>query len=417
MKFPTVRVFFTIMALIAVYSANFVYSTYEGPIEGSAAVAQLEDSDVEYGAARRVVNDFIPQVFNLSLLAFLTILWGSWLVSNRKLITGGNSMKSLLVAFLSLSLLAGCKPYMQEKFVDIGPNETAFVVPLEGASLDNQGRFESVEFLEERKVAAKRISIPRRYRSTGRAWWSAEIIDTVRVVTVDRSPVSRRWTATNLLESKGNPTSECIWVESQDSIGFGVGVMITAAVREEDTAKYLYNFPNGKPLSTIIDNEVKAQVQKVLAREFGKRELKSCKTDKGEVFELASEEVTQFFDETYGITVTTLGHSGGLTYENPEIQKAINDTYVAEMSIERKENEAAAQSHENARLLSIEVNNRERAEEFNKALEAQTAKIQLEIERMRAEADLKRAERWDGKLPTNILPEGSPLLYGLRGSN
>lgn len=319
--------------------------------------------------------------------------------------------------FIALSvifLVAGCKPYMEEKFVDIEPNETAFVVPLEGASKANQGKFESVEFLEEKKVAAKRINIPRRYRSTGRMWFSSEIVDTVRVITVDRSPVSRRWTETNEIRNEDvDSQTECIWVESQDSIGFGLGVTITAAVLEDNTSQFLYMFPSGKPLSVIIDQEIKAYAQQVLASEFGQLDLKDCKVQKGRIFAVAGDQVKSFFQETYGITITAFGHSGGLTYENEEIQQAINENYVAEMSIEKRENEAQAQKFENERLLSIEINNRQRAEEFNKALEAQREKITLEIERMNAEARLEMAKKWSGNLPSQILPSDSPLLLGL----
>ena len=318
-------------------------------------------------------------------------------------------MKKFVLAICLLSLV-GCKPYMAEKFVDVGPNETAFVVPLEGANKSEQGKFESVEYLEERKVATKRINIARRYRSVGRMPWSAEIVDTARVITVDRSPISRHWTASR--ETGTTTQDDAIYVESRDSIGFGLGVNITAAVEEPNTALYLYNFPQSRPLAQVIDSDVKSYITAIMAREFGERELHECKTDKSAVFDVIRKEAIPYWKD-FGITIRTIGLSGGLTYENPQIQQVIDDNYAAEMLIEKRENEKKAQEQENARLLSIEVNNRQRAEEFNKALEAQREKIKLEIERMRAEADLERAKKWNGQLPANILPEGSPLLYGL----
>ena len=314
---------------------------------------------------------------------------------------------SLLVVALAI---IGCKPYMGEKFIDIKPNETAFVVPFEGASKTNQGKFDSVDFLEERKVASKRINISRRYRSIGRMPGSYDIVDTVRVITVDRSPVSRHWTADR--QTGTTDTDDAIYVESQDSIGFGLGVNITAAVEEPDTATYLYNFPQSRPLHQVVDSDVKSFITAIMAREFGTRDLAACKTDKSEVFKVIREETIPYWKK-FGITIRTIGLSGGLTYENPQIQQVIDENYAAEMLIEKRENEARAQKHENDRLFSIEENNRLRAEEFNKALEAQTAKIQLEIERMRAEADLERAKRWDGKLPANMMPENSQFLFSL----
>jgi hypothetical protein len=320
-----------------------------------------------------------------------------------------NFILILTIAVLCFGVV-GCKPYMAEKFEDIGPNESAFVVPLEGATKANQGKFESVEYLEEKKVAAKRITIARRYRSVGRLPWAAEIVDTVRIIKVDRSPVSRHWTAER--ETGTTQQDDAIYVESKDSIGFGIGCTITAAVEEPSSATYLYHFPQARPLSQVVDKDVRASVTKILAREFGARDLAQCKTDKASIFEIAFNETSAYWKD-FGVTIRMLGHSGGLCYENPKIQEAIDRNYEAEMEIERNQNLAEAQKHENARILSIEVTNRERAEEFNKALEAQTAKIDLEIRRMQAEATLEAAKRWDGGMPASILPQGSNLLFGL----
>lgn len=321
-------------------------------------------------------------------------------------------MKHLVLLGVSLTLAFsfGCKPFKGEVYEEIAPNETAFVIPLEGASKDNQGKFDSIEFLEERKVAAKRINIPRRDRQVGRAPWNVEYIPVVRVIKVDRSPLSRHWTSDR--ETGTSSRDEAIYVESKDSIGFGVGITITAAVEEANTATYLYHFPQARPLSEVIDNDVKAFITSVLAREFGGRDLAQCKTEKADAVKVAFEESAKYW-KGFGITIRTLGHSGGLHYENPKIQEAIDRNYEAEMEIERQENMKVAQLQENERLLSIEDTKRKAAEIFNQALEAQREKIRLEIDRMRAEADLKRAEKWNGQLPANILPEGSPLLYGL----
>jgi len=406
-----VRLCFVILLSLAIPVSELVYDAVQGPIEGKLAVQQLQDDDAIYVTARRAIsNRFLLRCVQAPL-----VLLGAFLLVKpvRRLFQEVKTMKSASVLFLVVALslgVTGCKPYMGEKFVDIKPNESAFVVPLEGASKDNQGKFESVEYLEANKIAAKRINVARRYKNVGRMPWSVEIVDTVYVITVDRSPISRHWTAAR--ETGTTSKDDAVYVESKDSIGFGIGATITAAIDEPNASLFLYNFPQGKPLSEVIDSDVKAFVTSILAEEFGHRDLAQCKTDKAEIFKTAFDATKKYWD-SFGVTIRTLGHSGGLTYENPQIQQAIDDNYAAEMLIEKRENEKEAQKHENGRLLSIEINNRQRAEEFNKALEAQTAKIRLEIDRMRAEADLKRAEKWDGKLPSNILPEGSPLLYGL----
>ena len=56
---------------------------------------------------------------------------------------------------------------------------------------------------------------------------------------------------------------------------------------------------------------------------------------------------------------------------------------------------------------------REAAEQFAKASEAQIARIGLEIETTKAKAMLTFAEKFDGHLPERILPQGSGFMMGL----
>jgi len=81
-----------------------------------------------------------------------------------------------------------------DRHVVIGPNETAFVIPLEGDSTA-QGRVQSIDALEKAKVMAKRIYLPVRKRDLGRGPANYEWVPTLKVVKVDRSPVTREWTA------------------------------------------------------------------------------------------------------------------------------------------------------------------------------------------------------------------------------
>jgi len=405
-----------VLSLLVVIVGVFLYGAYDvsrGTIEGQLAVEQLKDDDVAYNVARTaIVDTAILKVVGVVLCVFLFLLWIGPLCKLFKEDVVRKSVSLFLFAALCFGVV-GCKPYMGEMYKDIGPSETGFVVPLEGANKTSQGKFDSVAFLEERKVAAKRINIPRRYKSTGRMWYDVEIVETVRVITVDRSPVSREWTAEH--ETGTSKNDDLIYVESKDSIGFGIGCTITAAIEEPNTATYLYNFPQGRPLADVIDKDIRASITKILAREFGARDLAACKTDKAAIFDIAFAESSKYWKK-FGVTIRMLGHSGGLSYENKRIQDAIDKNYEAEMEIERKENLKMAQKQENERLLSIEVNNRLCAEEFNKALEAQTAKIRLEIDRMEAEARLEMAKKWSGNLPNSILPQGSNLLMGLDSS-
>ncbi|MBI1785490.1 hypothetical protein HYR69_10135 [Candidatus Sumerlaeota bacterium] len=313
------------------------------------------------------------------------------------------------LALAGMAGLAACGPPQIEVVEEIQTNETAFLVPLEGEQHKNQEKFMSVSFLEESKVAAKRVTIPRRKKKTGRFWFNYEWIPVTRVIKVDRSPVTREWTRSQ--DTGTAKRDQAIFVESKDSVGFRVGVNITASVREEDAAKFLYHYA-GKPLSQVVDENVRGYLTSYLAREFGTRDLTLCKQEKAEIFTKALEECRAYF-LTYGITINNLGHAEGLEYEDHEIQEAINRAYVAEMGIKTAEQEKMSADKRNEMMVAKAKAEREAAEEFQKAQEAMISKTELEIERTRADAFKAAAEKWNGSVPASVLPAGSGMLFGL----
>ena len=304
----------------------------------------------------------------------------------------------LLVAVFTVVGLTGCGPYPTEQAVEVKNNETAFVVPLEGDSKSKQAQFMSIEYLEKAKVATKRIVIPLRKRSLGRAWFDYEWIPLARVIVVDRSPVTREW-----LYKEG------IKVESLDSVGFTVGVNCTGMIREEDAAKFLYYYP-GNSLADVMNKNVKGFIQNVLAREFGSRDLSVCQKEKKNiVLDLAKELETHFAQ--YGITISNVGIADGMSYDNAEVQKTIDAVFVNETRVKQAEQEREAQKIINEKELSIAQNERLKAEEFAKAAEAQTKMVELKIRQMEAEARLESAKRWDGKTASGVVPSNSPFLF------
>lgn len=310
---------------------------------------------------------------------------------------------------IASTAIVACGPPLVEVVDEIKTNETAFLVPLEEGKGETQEKFMSLEYLESAKVPAKRVTIPQRKTKTGRFYFNYKWIPTVRVIKVDRSPITREWTG-----STGTGTSakdQAIKVESKDSIGFSVGVNITAAVHEDDAARFLYYYA-GRSLAEIVDENVRGYMTSIIAREFGELSLTECKIEKGRIFTEAAEELKTYFSE-FGITIKNLGHSEGLIYDDREIQTAINRANVAEMDISIAEQEAKAATKRNEMMVAKAKAEREAAEEFQKAQEAIIARTELEIEMMRAEAYNTAAEKWGGSVPSNILPEGSSLLFGL----
>jgi len=328
-------------------------------------------------------------------------------------------------------ILMGCGPAKLEQSVEVQPDETAFLINIEDT--DEQGKFKSIEFLEEHKVAAARVVLPLRSRDTGRAWWSYEWIPTARVITVKRAPVTRQWT-----DAKSNDhKTEKLHVESLDSIGFSVGATIMARVEETDAAKFLYHF-GGKQLEEIIDTNIRGFAQKEMADRFGKFKLEECKFTKTDIFKEVEKIVQTKFKEL-GVTVDYFGAAEGLTFDDMKIQDAINRQVQAEADIQTAKQEKLAQDERNKTMLAKRQAEAEAAKLAaqedaqtqsvrNQMLidqakaEAEAAKLKMEQkEALMLEAELyaRKAEA-DAKVEAaknlkelRILPAGSGLLHDL----
>jgi hypothetical protein len=224
----------------------------------------------------------------------------------------------------TLPMFTGCdRPYDTPEYADIDTAETAFVVPLEGDTAD-QAKFQSEEFLQQHKVAAKRVQITHRWNQTGRDFlWmqSGQWIADVRLIKVNRSPVTRQWTAES-------DKDKAIWLESADSVGFSMGFMVSAFITETDAAKFLYWYPAGS-LADVMDTEIRARIQQDAAQAAAKYPLDELRGKKQEIMNQVHDDVIPFF-AARGITVSTIGMYGGMTYENPHIQEAIDQVFIAQ---------------------------------------------------------------------------------------
>lgn len=388
-----------ILSLLVLVFGVVLLSVTQGflaPVEAAVAVEQVNDSTTSYAISTSFIRSSWSDVF---IWAGMGVLLG--FIWRAQILAGIQKLRTMLPLMALFAL--GCGPAKVLPLEMVGPNETAFVIPLEGNTAA-QAKFESVDFLNKHKVVSKRIELPVRERSIGRGWWDYEWIPTVRVVKVDRSLVTREWSTT---VKDGHP----IAVVSLDSINFKVGMNLTAFILEEDAAKYLY-FHTTKPLAEVVDRNVRGYLQDKLSAEFGTRKLEDCKKDRSAVVKEVEKITIAHFKE-YGITISNVGSAGGFDYDDDRIQKAINDTANAEMSIEVARKEKEAQDERNKQIVAKAKAEADAAEEFAKAKDASVAKVRLEIERMNAEARL----RWDGKLPekTLILPQGNQanMLLGL----
>ncbi len=98
----------------------------------------------------------------------------------------------------------------------------------------------------------RETQIVHRWNQEGRPPGTGQWFATVRLVKVNRSPITRERTA----EGEHMSGDKAIWIESADSVGF----TCTAFIDEKDAATFLYWCPSGR-LATVMDGEVRERIQ------------------------------------------------------------------------------------------------------------------------------------------------------------
>ena len=261
----------------------------------------------------------------------------------------------VLMIFAMATIMTSCRrPYDKPEFRTIEASQTAFLIPLIGDTSD-QGAFDSEELLLEAKVATKEIQIPHRWVQTGRRSWRGEWRPSATLIVVERKPVSRSWDSGN---SAAESANKAIFAETADNIGIYVGMNCVAMIEEKDAAKFLYRY-NNTPLETIIDNDIKKLVEDKFNTEVGLIMSTNLAAKKGEVMEKVKTYVIDYFKE-YGITITVLGLKEGISFENPEIQEALDAKFASdqELVIQQNKNEAniaKAEAEAEAILITAEA--------------------------------------------------------------
>ncbi len=200
---------------------------------------------------------------------------------------------------------------------------------------------------------------------------------------------------------------------------------------EKDTARFLYQY-TGNGLAVVLNTEVRARVQQDAAEVAAQYILDDLRSRKQEMIDAVRKDVIPYFQEK-GITITTVGMFGGMTYENPEIQSSIDKVFVAQQekatTLARKE----AQINENARIISestaradallqeaggkskaaiLEAEGKAKALtlESDAAAKAQNNSVYLALRAL--EVQKAQVEKWNGAFPSYYI--GGPAnLNGL----
>lgn len=307
----------------------------------------------------------------------------------------------MAVAVLCLS---ACAPVKVLDVVEIKPNETAWAIPLDATTQSGQVKFNSVDFLNQKKVASKRIMVDKVPRSIGRFWFDIEWLPATRVIKVDRSLVTREWTD----QAKDQ---EGIGVVTKDSVQLRVGLTITASIDEDDASTYLY-YHGERPLSDVLNQNVRSFAVAELTRQYADLNLAAAQTNSTQIYGKLFDDAKVAF-KPKGILIQYLGNAEGLTYADTKVQESINKSYTVQQDVKTAQMEQQATQIRNQTLVMTAEATAKAAKETFNAKEASELQTQLKIQQMQAQAQLSMAEKWNGQLPSSILPSNSPLLLNL----
>jgi hypothetical protein len=352
-------------------------------VTGQLAGRQFENSDADF-AISRIGMALFSGVGSIISGVFLLVLLAIWWKPIKVAVAA--------VAALALVLIFGA-PRHADAYYDktdyaevyfVLPNESAFFVPDAGANKDNQSSFGSVDYLNTNKIPAKRFQIPHA-KLAGSAFWADYYVPTGRLIIVDRTPYNREWVAS--MHRGTSAKDESFPCQSSEGLDVTVGISVSAFVTEQDAAKFLYWFgvsppqgdrskPDviftsvfyGKSLAQVMDGVGRGKVQSLVCSEVASRPLEQVNAEATAIMGVIQQKVAEYLTSR-GITFDYIGWADTFTFSD-RVQDAINRRYIAD-----REKEIAAQ------------------------LESATTTVQALAT---AEATRTLANRWDGKMPSQV---------------
>jgi hypothetical protein len=339
------RIFLTVIlaSLCAVWMTGFnVTSTL---LLGQIAGRQFDASDTSYlvtQAAFRSYNflDFITTVMMLGILA---LIWY-------------RPVKGWIKALMVIALLSVFVPHNAMAYYDksdysenyfVLPNESAFFVPDVGDNKSSQASFGSEAYLSEKKIAAKRFTVPHT-KLDNSGLWSNFYVPAGRLIIVDRTPVSREWVKQ---PHRGtDKTDQSFPCQSSEGLDITVGIAIGASVFEENAAKFLFRFgvnpPTGdradptviftsvyygKSLAQVMDGPVRSRVQSLVCDEMTSRTLDDNNKQASAIMTDIQKKVEAYMTSV-GITLDFIGWADTFEF-SPAVQAGIDRRYIASQDL------------------------------------------------------------------------------------
>jgi hypothetical protein len=323
---------------------------------------------------------------------------------------------SLLAAALALSTTGCYRPYEPIHLETISTSEEGFLIPYAGDS-KKQASSNNEEYLKQNLVYSKQIRIPQQwiqkgYETTGP---NGDWQDAAKLIKVDKSPVTREWTADP--NSGTSNKNEAIWVMTSDQVEFSTGWTCTSRIESRDDAvRFLHNYPAGS-LQGVMDGEIRARIQATFGIEVTDLPMDELRKKATPHVQAVVTKVTDFF-KARGITITNLGITGGFVYKD----RTVGDTMVKVFNAEQEKSLAAAataaQDEKNKQIRmqaegkaqALLTERKAEADGIRMVADAKAYEIEKAKEDLKGYLDLKRIElenakiaKWDGRFPTTFM--------------
>lgn len=280
----------------------------------------------------------------------------------------------------------GCG-YRANDLIQVEPNHAVVVIPLDGDPT-KQKNFDAEKFYKDNLIQAGRVELPYRKRKIGFFPWQIEFVPTVRVVSLDRTTVSREWTSGS---SDGTSSAnQSLRAQTQDGISFSVDAGCAAQIESDqvDMARFLSRY-GSRTLSAIMDNEMRTRIETKFVEICAKYDNDSLVKEKELVMNQVRKEVSAYFSAR-GITITALGLKGWFTY-TPSVQESFDRRASAKQLL-------VAQRDTNARIRSEADANSYAAAKLTSGhgLDYQLRIKSLEIQKLNAENQSAAIAAWKG---------------------
>lgn len=320
----------------------------------------------------------------------------------------------LMVLFLAVSFTSCVRPYDKPEYVEVGPNETAFVIPLftdSKVKTEDQVQLnaETAEFYQKNMVSSKLIQIPHTWIKTGRFARSGYYKGTMRVITVDLTPRSGNW-----LQDDKN----AIKVETAASQGITIPMSYTVRIKHEDAALYL-SYYKAVDFQSVID----VQINRYFAQEAGKAfhtvEYKDVAKQRDIILADAVEKTKEHF-KAQGITIDQLAIVDGLIYDDKSLQSNIDEQAKIQAQIVLEENKKTLIDKQKANKIAeanIEADVA-RAKASTLDIELKRARAMQEIENTKIIAQAQAEAIKQGKyapVPDTVVVQNLEALGSVRG--